>query len=299
MALPVPEGGGVLLSSSVAAEGGDERVAGAFDALQAPAIAIPGLALVLILLLCFFGPLVFSLPGPNDGNVLHANLRPFSAGHLLGTDPVGNDVLSRILYGGRISLEVGFGSTAIGLAIGSWLGMIAGYFGRALETVIMRILDMVLSFPSLIIALTIATYLGKSEIHVIYAISFFTVPSFARLARAHVLRLREQVFVKASVAYGARARFVLLRHMAGNVYPNLLTFALLTVGVAIVVESGLSFLGLGVPPPQPSWGNMISQGQTNLMSNPYLVIIPALALFVTVATLNLLGDALRSRWSAQ
>jgi peptide/nickel transport system permease protein len=163
----------------------------------------------------------------------------------------------------------------------------------------MRILDMFLAFPSLVLALMIATYLGPSEIHVIWAISFFAVPAFARLARASTLRLREQPFIVAARLSGTRQWRILVRHIAPNIFPQLLTFSFLGVAVSIIVEAALDFLGLGVPAPNPSWGRMIANGQTFLASSPYLVLVPSAFLFVTVVSLNLTGDALRTRWGVQ
>jgi peptide/nickel transport system permease protein len=222
---------------------------------------------------------------------------PFSPGHILGTDPLGNDLLSRALYGGRISFEVGFGAQGIGFFLGSSLGMLAGLKGGIVDTVIMRIMDMFLAFPGLIIAITIAVYLGPSELHVIWAISFFTVPGMARLARAHTLRFRDRDFVVSAKLCGRTDRQILLRHLAPNVIPNVLTFISLGIGIAIVAEAGLSFLGFGVPPPAPSWGNMISQGQSYISEEPYQVLVPGAFLFFTVMCLNLLADAVRARIS--
>jgi peptide/nickel transport system permease protein len=145
----------------------------------------------------------------------------------------------------------------------------------------------------------VANVLGPSELHVIWAISFFSVPAFGRLARASTLRLREHTFVVASKMLGTPSWRILVRHIVPNIFPQLMTFALLGVSIAIIVEAALSFLGLGVPPPGPSWGNMISYGQQNITTQPDLVIIPSAFLFATVMALNLMGDALRTRWSTQ
>ena len=262
-------------------------------------LILPATGLAFMVFACFIAPLIFPIAGPNAGNLSFANIAPLSTGHILGTDPLGNDVLSRILYGGRVSIEVGAGSCLLGFVIGGFLGMLAGFKGGLLEIVIMRCLDMFLAIPALILAITIATFLGASELHVIWAISFFSVPGFARLSRAHTLRLREQIFMVSSKLSGQKDRVILIRHLAPNVIPNMLTFSFIFIGIAILVEAALSFLGFGVPPPQPSWGNMIYQGQSYLASNPDLVLIPAAFLFFTVMCLNLFGDALRSRWSMQ
>jgi peptide/nickel transport system permease protein len=260
-------------------------------------LILPVAGVVLVVLACFLGPVIFPIPSPSGGGLSGSMLPPLSLGHVFGTDPLGNDILSRILYGGRVSIEVGLGSCALGFAIGGLLGILAGYKAGATDVVVMRILDIFLSFPSLVLAIMIATYLGASELHVIWAISFFSVPGFARLARAHTLRLREQVFIQAARLSGTTDRRIILRHLVPNVLPGLVTFSFIFVGIAIVLEAGLSFLGLGVPPPAPTWGNMISVGQAYLGSDPYLVLIPAASLFLTVTCLNLAGDALRARWS--
>jgi peptide/nickel transport system permease protein len=245
---------------------------------------------------CFLWPVIHKIPSPVVANLSLPNLPPLSPHHLFGTDNVGYDVFSRILYGGRVSLEVGFGTAFLGLVGGGMIGTLAAYYGGAIEAVIMRILDVLLSFPSLVLAITIATYLGPSELHVIWAISFFAVPAFARLSRARTLQLRESTFVLASKLVGTRDRRMIFRHIAPHVVPQLMTFALLGVAIAISIEAALSFLGLGVPPPGPSWGNMIATGQQYLYTDPDLVIIPASFLAATVASVNLIGDALRARW---
>jgi peptide/nickel transport system permease protein len=259
---------------------------------------IPLGGLLFIVLLCFLGPLILPVSSPsNSGLLAPGNLAPFSPGHLLGTDPLGNDIFSRILYGGRTSLEVGFGAEALGFLIGAAIGMFAAYKSGAAESLAMRAMDLLLAFPGLIIAIVIAAYLGPSELHVIWAISFFTVPSMARLARAQTLRLRQLDFIVSSQLFGTKDRRVIVRHLVPNVVPYLLTYICLGVGLAIVLETALSFLGVGIPPGQPSWGNMIQVGFTNISNNPDLILVPAAFLFVTLVCLNLLGDAVRARLS--
>ena len=261
-------------------------------------IAIPGAMIGVILFLCFVWPLFGTAPKPTGGNILDANVPSFSSGHPLGTDQVGNDLWSRLLYGGRNSLEIAFAVNLIGLVLGGLLGAFAAYWGSFTDTVIMRILDVLIAFPSLVLALAVAQSLGASKLHTIYALCFFSVPAFARLARAGTLRLRERPFMLAAGLAGTRAPRILLRHVAPNILPALVTFALLGVGVTIILEGALSFLGLGVPPPEPSWGNMIFEGQAVLSAEPKLVLLPSAFLFVTVLAFNLLGDALRARGNA-
>lgn len=251
---------------------------------------------VLMALACFAWPELYHLRDPTQGNLTAINLPPFSPHYLLGTDPEGYDVLSRLLYGGRVSLEVGFGTTAIGFVIGGTIGILGAYRGGFLEVVLMRVLDVFIAFPPLILAIAVASYLGKSEINVIWAISFFTIPAFARLARAATLKLRVENFVVSARLLGTTTRRIVFRHLLPNVAPQLLTFGLQTVALAIIVEAALSFLGLGIPPPGPSWGSMIASGESLLYTSPALVLIPGLFLLATVLALNLLGDAVRKRW---
>jgi len=261
-------------------------------------VIIPGALIGLLLFLCFVWPLFGTVPPPTGGNILDANIPSFSPGHPLGTDQVGNDLWSRLLYGGRNSLEIAFAVNVIGLVVGGLLGAFAAFWGSFTDTVIMRVLDVLIAFPSLVLALAIAQSLGPSKLHTIYALSFFSVPAFARLARAQTLRLRERPFMLAARLAGTRAPRILLRHITPNIMPALVTFGLLGIGVTIILEGALSFLGLGIPPPQPSWGNMIFDGQAVLSAEPKLVLLPSAFLFVTVLAFNLLGDALRARGNA-
>ncbi|GAB2997983.1 ABC transporter permease [Amycolatopsis acidiphila] len=262
-------------------------------------LVVPLVLLVLVVGACFVWPLVGPVPGPTGGDVLSSNLPAFSPGHLLGTDPNGNDVWSRLLYGGRSSLIVGLSVNALGLVLGGTLGAVSAYAGGVLDAVIMRVLDVLIAFPSLVLTLAVAQSLGPSQTNTILALAFFSVPAFARISRAATLRLREQPFMVAADLCGTRVPRMLFRHIAPNILPQLVTFSMLGMGITIVIEGALSFLGLGIPPPAPSWGNMISQGQQSLSATPMLVVWPCLVLFLTVLAFNLLGETLRSRWSGR
>ena len=251
--------------------------------------------LLVIAFACFFAPPLFNIHPAMDGNILDANLPIGSPGHLLGTDQLGDDFLARTLWGGRVSLGVGAGATALGFLLGSNIGLLAGYFGGAVDTVIMRILDVFLAFPALILALCVAAYLGPSERDEILAIAFFTVPSYARLARASTLRLREREFIVAGRVMGCNPWRLSLRHIYPNILPALITVAPLTIAVSMVIEASLSFLGLGVRPPLPSWGNMIASAQDLMSLYPAYIIVPGLFLFVTVFCFNLVGEQVRNR----
>jgi len=262
-------------------------------------ITIPAAMLFVIFFLCFLGPLIFAVPGPTYTNILDANEGLFSPHHLLGTDQVGYDILSRILYGGRASLEVALAVNGIGMVVGGFFGMVAGYIGGFRDAVMMRFIDVLIAFPGIVLAIAIAERLGPSEFHVILALTVFSVPAFARLARAATLRVREETFIVAARLSGTRTNRILSRHLLPNILPQLLTFNLLGMGIVVVLEGALSFLNVGIPAPQPSWGSMIANGQTVLTAEPRLVIVPSIALFLTVLSLNLLGDGLREHWSAR
>ena len=294
MSAPLPE----LLApdGAIQAQAARPRTRGRARNLR---IWLPASFLILLVGACFLWPLVYPVPKPTGGSILTSGLPPLSPGHIFGTDPVGNDILSRILYGGRVSFTVGFSVTAIGLVIGGLLGMAAGYWGGAADTVITRVLDVLIAFPALVLALAIAEGLGPSEVHVIWALSFFSIPAFGRVARGATVALRERTFMLAARLSGTRGPRVILRHVIPNIAPQLLTFSLLGIGVAMILEGALSFLGLGIPLPEPSWGSMIAYGQQTISASPDLVLIPSAFLFATVVSLNLLGDALRERWGVR
>ncbi len=260
---------------------------------------LPAGFLILMLGACFIWPNIYPVPNPIRGSVLQAGLPPLSPGHIFGTDAVGNDVFSRILYGGQISFEVGLGVNAVGLVVGSLLGITAAYRGGAVDAIISRLLDVLIAFPALVLALAIAEGLGPSELHVIWALSVFSIPAFGRISRGATLALREQTFMLAARLSGTKGWRMILRHIVPNVMPQLMTFSLLGVGVAIILEGALSYLGFGIPLPEPSWGSMIAQAYQSLSANPDQVLIPSAFLFATVVSLNLLGDSLRERWSVR
>ena len=261
--------------------------------LRQPEIFIPAIYLLLLVLLCFIGPLVLPLPSDVHNDLSHTLARPFTPGHLFGTDNLGEDVFSRLVYGGRVSFEVGLAAVAIGMLVGTTIGTTAAYKGGWVDAVVMRCLDVLLAFPALILALAIADILGASVHNVILAISFFTVPAYARLSRGETLRMRNREYVVASRGMGAKTVKILFGHLFPNVIPVIMTLAFLQVGTAMLTEAGLSYLGLGVPIPTPSWGNMIQVGQGYLQADPWLVLIPSLFLFTTIVALNLIGNGVR------
>ncbi len=236
---------------------------------------------------------VLPLPSPTDMDML-ARRSHFSTAHWLGTDGLGRDELSRLIYGARISLVVGLGAPIIGLGIGGALGILAGYFRGRFESIVVGCMDVLLAFPPLVLALAVTAYLGQSIFNLTCILGVLSIPAFMRVARAATLTLARREFVIAAEALGASHARILLRELLPNVLLPSLAFFLLGVAVIIVVEGALSFLGLGVPPPTPSWGSMIGEGRESLDVAPRLAFIPAIAMFLTVLSFNLVGDTLRA-----
>ena len=260
---------------------------------------LPAGCLIALLGLFFVFPLVYKLPSATNGSIIYNNEAPFSPGHLLGTDVQGVDIFAQLVYGGRTTFEVAVGVTAIGWVIGGTIGVIAGYFGGWVDAVLSRVLDILIAFPALVLALVIADGLGPSETHVIWALAVFGIPAIGRVARGAVLTLRGLPFITAAQLAGTRRWRIIVRHLLPNIMPGIVTFSLLGIGVTIILEGALDFLGYGIPSPQPSWGKMIANGQQILSAQPEYVLIPSIALLITVVALNVLGDALRERWGTQ
>jgi peptide/nickel transport system permease protein len=260
---------------------------------------VPAGFLIFMLALCFLWPLIVTLPSPTNGNIIQASEPPFSPGHFLGTDQIGVDIFSQLVYGGQVSFEVGAATTAIGILIGGTLGVIAGYVSGWLDPVISRLLDILIAFPALVLALVIAEGLGPSEIHVIWALSVFSIPAVGRIARGATLTVRGLPFMVAARLAGTRRWRIIARHILPNILPGIVTFSLLGFGIVIILEGALDYLGYGIPAPEASWGSMISTGQQILSAQPEYVLIPSITLLITVAALNMLGDALRERWGVQ
>jgi peptide/nickel transport system permease protein len=231
---------------------------------------------------------------PHDPTELAAKpLLDPSSTYLLGTDDFGRDALSRLIYAGRVSLGVATSSVVVATFIGVWLGLFAGFYRGWIETIIMRTMDLVLSFPTIVLAIAIVAMLGASITNVIVVIAIVYIPRFVRIVFGATLSVREAEYVQAARVAGATD----LRIMRLSVLPNVLTPILvqisLSLGFAILVETGLSFLGLGAQPPVPSWGNMVSAARSFMETNPWLLIAPAAAVGLTVLTLNTLGDGVR------
>ena len=230
---------------------------------------------------------------PTDMDMLERRAPP-SALHWLGNDGLGRDELARLIYGARVSLTVGLCAPIIGITIGGALGMLAGYFRGRFETLVVGSMDVLLAFPPLILALAVTAYLGQTILTLTCILGVLGIPAFMRVARAATLTLARREFVIAAQALGATHARILLRELLPNVILPLFAFFLLGVAVTIVAEGALSFLGLGVPPPVSSWGSMIGEGRESLEMAPRLAFIPAVTMFLTVLSFNLVGDTLRA-----
>jgi peptide/nickel transport system permease protein len=220
-------------------------------------------------------------------------LQPPGPGHLLGTDDLGRDILSRLLYGARVSLGVGVAAVGLAFGLGGLLGLVAGYRGGWFDEILMRVLDGLLAFPAIVLALAITAVLGPSLGHAMIAIAIVGVPGFARLARGQVLTLRSREFVEAARALGARDSRLLARHIVPGMLAPVVVHASLRLAFAIVTEASLSFLGLGTQPPTPSWGAMLNAGREYLEMAPWMSFAPGAAIFLTTLGFNFLGDAIR------
>jgi peptide/nickel transport system permease protein len=249
--------------------------------------------LVLMVLMVTFGPMF--LKDPNVQVLRDARLPIGAPGHLFGTDGLGRDILSRAITGGRVSIAVGAGAVVIGLVVGGGLGLLAGYFKGRVEAVIMFVVDVLLAFPSLVLALTISAFLGPSIKNIVLAIGVITIPAYARLARASAVSWSERDFVLGSRLMGGGNLHVMVRHLIPNVIQPLFAYGLLVMAKAIITEAALSFLGLGLRAPQSSWGVMIAEGRSDMATHPAGVLVPGVLLFLTIVSLNLLGDTIRER----
>lgn len=253
--------------------------------------AFSAVLIALVLLLAVFAPLIAPY-GEAEQDVL-ARLQPPSAAHWFGTDELGRDVLSRILYGSRLSLAIGILPSVISLVIGIVLGLLAGYFGGWADYVIMRLADVMLSVPSLLLAMVVMYTLGSSTVNLFVALSMVGWASVARVVRSQTLSLKESEYVEAAQSIGVSRFNIMRRHILPNCVPSLIVLFTLNVPAAILSESSLSFLGIGAQPPAASWGLMVNQSKQFLFTQPWLALAPCVAIMVVVLAFNFLGDGLR------
>ncbi|ETP67239.1 ABC transporter permease [Planococcus glaciei] len=259
--------------------------------LENKAAVVGGLIILFYIFIAVFAP-VLAPYHPHDIN-LDNKLMPPSTEHWMGTDDKGRDILSRILYGSRLSMGVGFAAVIFGAFFGITLGLIAGYYGKWIDSVIMRCMDVLLAFPGILLALAIVSALGPSLINVTIAVGAFSVPLFARIVRGSTLEVKQLEYIDAIRSLGAKDGTIIFKHILPNIMSPIIVQGTLRVATAILSAAGLSFLGLGAQPPSSEWGTMLSSGRDFLFSAPYIAIFPGLAIAFLVLGFNIFGDGLR------
>ena len=245
-----------------------------------------------IIFAAIFAPVITGGVDPLKGSLMDALLPPCKE-HIFGTDKMGRDIFTRVIYGARASLTATFGVVALIFLIGSVMGIISGYFGGIVDAVIMRIADMMLAFPGLVLALAVAGIMGASIKNAIIAIVVVSWTKYARLARSLVLKIRDRDYVAAAIVTGSKTPYMLLRYMLPNALPTLIITAATDVGSMMLELASMSFLGFGAKPPAPEWGYMLNEGRACMQTAPWLMIVPGLAIFVVVVVFNMLGDSVR------
>ncbi|NOZ29941.1 MAG: ABC transporter permease [Chloroflexi bacterium] len=255
-------------------------------------LALLGTLIIALLLISALLAPVIAPYDPIKTNI-RDRLQGPSAAHLFGTDDLGRDIFSRVLYGTRISLKVGLISVSIATSIGLLLGLLAGYLGGWVDTLVMRTMDVLFAFPAVLLAIAIMAVLGQSTTNVMIAVGIVYVPIFARITRGSVLAVRELEFIEAARCIGLRDADIVRRHILPNALDAVIVQVSLATAFAILAEAALSFLGLGTQPPDPSWGSMLSFGREYMLEAPWWTIFPGLAIFLTVLALHLIGDGLR------
>lgn len=286
----------VLSSAPGLEELGDQRLR---RRRRAPlSLVLPAAFLGALAVVAIFAPLL-APHNPDSGSLSQRLLGLGTPGHLLGTDGQGRDLLSRLMWGARPTLIEGIVPVAVAAALGSSLGMVAGLAGRRTQAVIMRALDVLYAFPAVLLAIALAAAMGSGEESTIVAVTVVFIAPIARIVQTEVLRIRHADFMEAATASGAPRRSIILRHVLPCVLPALLVYCTTLIGLAIIIAGGLSFLGLGVAPPNPEWGAMLNAMESDLYSAPVLTLIPAVAIFVTSIAFNVLGDGLRHLFDVQ
>lgn len=259
--------------------------------LKNKAAVVGGLVILFIIIVGVLGPFLVKTD-PNAQNILN-KLQPPSKEHWFGTDNFGRDIFSRIVNGTKLTLTVGFLSVFIGGTIGVILGIVAGYYGGAIDTITMRLMDILLAFPGILLALAIVSVLGGSLVNVIIAVGIFSVPAFARIVRGSTLQVKRLEYIDAVRALGASDIRIIFKHILPNILSPIIVQATMRIATAILTASGLAFLGLGAQPPDPEWGAMLSDGRTYMHNAGHMVLIPGMMIVVVVLAFNIFGDGLR------
>lgn len=256
-------------------------------------LAVAGLVLlILLVLVAVCAPLIVPYERVVEQNLVE-RLAPISAEHWFGTDEYGRDMFARIIWGARYSLALGMGSIIISLIFGALIGAVCGYFGGKLDNIVMRVMDVLLAIPQILMAICIVAALGQSALNLLIAMSASTVPKFVRIVRSSVLSLKQEEYIEAARACGTGDGRIIFRHVLPNVLGPIIVQATITMAATILAISSLSFIGLGVPTPQPEWGTILSDNKSQMRYFPYLCTIPGIAILVSVIAMNLIGDGLR------
>jgi peptide/nickel transport system permease protein len=279
----------VIGSPATAARGSWRDLVRIFNANKTSWVGLVLFAVVIFI--AVFAPLLTSYD-PLAQDFAHQLASP-SAAHLLGTDEYGRDIWARLIYGARASLTIGIASTAIAMMIGSAIGLLAGWYGGRFDAVIMQVMDVLLAFPALILGLIVVAMLGPSTANIVIAIALTSIPPFARIARAPTIALRQREYIEACRSLGYSDARILIIHILPNIMAEILVMGSLWLANAIRTEASLAFIGLGIKPPEPTWGSMIRSGFENILDNAWLAVVPSIAILIVIFALNLLGDGLR------
>lgn len=255
-------------------------------------LAVLGLIIILVLIVVAIFADFIAPYGFDEQNLQNAFQSPGN-GHLFGTDEFGRDIFSRVVYGTRISLLIGFIAVAIAVVVGVLLGAISGFYGDKVDNIIMRLMDIILSIPQILLAIAIVAALGNGLFNLMVAVGISSIPQYARIIRASVLSIKDQEFIEAAKAAGSSDIRIIFKHIIPNCLAPIIVQATLGVALAILTAAGLSFIGLGIAPPTPEWGSMLSSGRSYIRDYSYMTMFPGLAIVVTIFALNVLGDGLR------
>lgn len=259
--------------------------------LKNKAAVVGGVIIFIIILVGLIGPYLLKTD-PNAQNIIN-KLQPPSKEHWFGTDNFGRDIFTRIIYGTSLTLKVGFLSVFLGGFVGVILGVISGYYGGIIDTITMRVMDVLLAFPGILLALAVVSVLGGSLRNVIIAVGVFSVPAFARIVRGSTLQVKKLEYIDAIRALGATDIRIIFKHILPNIMSPIIVQATMRIATAILTASGLAFLGLGAPPPTPEWGAMLSDGRTYLHNASHMVLFPGMMIVIVVLAFNIFGDGLR------
>lgn len=253
---------------------------------------IAGIFILFLIVIAIFAPWIVPFDPENFFDYDKLN-QPPSWEHWMGVDSLGRDILSRIIMGTRISLAAGFVSVALGMVVGTILGLLAGYYEGWIDRIVMRLSDVLLAFPGILLAIGVIAVLGPSMINVIIAVAVFSVPTFARLVRGNTLSLKHMTYVEAAKSIGASDFAILFKHILPGTISPIVIYATMRIGTSIITAASLSFIGMGAQPPTPEWGAMLNEARSDMVLAPHVALFPSLAIFLTVLAFNILGDGLR------